>query len=89
MSFHLHFYHSSLINEGDSIPYILYYIHKESFSKWNNFEERSETCYYAQYNSYGKGFDEKNVAEWTYILSDDEAKEYTLENIFKDWKPIV
>ncbi len=65
------------------------HIHKESFSKWKNFEERSETCYYAQYKSRGKGFDEKNTADWTYILSDDEACKYTLKNIFKDWNPIV
>lgn len=65
------------------------HIHKESFSKWKKFEERSETCYYAQYKSFGKGFDEKNVADWTYILTDDEAKIYTVENIFKDWNPIL
>ncbi len=65
------------------------HINKKSFSKWKNFEERSETCYYAQYESYGDGFDDSSVADWTYILSDDEAKIYTLENIFKDWNPIV
>lgn len=60
------------------------HINKEGFSKWKNFEERSETCYYALYNS--KGFDEKNLAKWVYVLSDKEAEAYTMENIFKDWK---
>ena len=64
------------------------HMHRSGFSKWKNFEERSETCYYAQYNSKGEGFDKNSIAEWTYILSDDEAKEYTLENIFGDWNPI-
>ncbi len=65
------------------------HIHKESFSKWKNFEERSETCYYAQYMSIGKGFDKENIAKWTYILSDDDARIYTFENIFKEWKPFI
>lgn len=63
------------------------HINKESFSKWKNFEKRSETCYYAQYKSLGEGFDENCTAKWTYILSDDEAKDYTIENIFGDWNP--
>ncbi len=63
------------------------HINRESFSKWNKFEERSKTCYYAQYNSTGEGFNKDCVADWTHILSDDEAKIYTIENIFKDWCP--
>jgi len=65
------------------------HINKKGFSKWKNFEERSETCYYAQYKSYGAGFDEKSIAEWTYILTDEEAELYTVENIFKDWEPLI
>ena len=62
-------------------------IHTDGFSKWKKFEERSETCYYAQYNSKGPNFVPEKVADWTYILNDEEAKIYTIENIFKSWNP--
>lgn len=65
------------------------HINEQGFSKWKNFEERSDTCYYAQYNSSGEGYDEKSIADWTHILSSREAELYTVENIFKDWIPDV
>ncbi len=63
------------------------HINKESFSKWKGFEQRSETCFYAQYNSKGKGFDKNTVAPWTYILNEEDIKKYTVDNIFEGWKP--
>ncbi len=65
------------------------HINKEGFCKWKNFEERSETCYYAQYNSSGEEYDEKSIADWTHILSEQEVAEYTIENIFKGWIPNI
>jgi pectinesterase len=60
------------------------HIKPEGFSEWNR-TERHKTCYYAQYNSYGEGYDEKSVVKWSEIL--DNADEYTIKNIFGDWKP--
>ena len=49
------------------------------WSKWGKDRQHNAACY-AQ-NSF------KTAADWTDILSDEDIKEYTVENIFKDWRP--
>lgn len=60
------------------------HISEEGFSKWNN-TQRHKTCYYAQYNTSGENYDKSKLADWTNVLTEEEAKEYTLDNIFEGW----
>jgi pectinesterase len=62
------------------------HIRSVGFSKWND-TDRHKTCYYAQYNSKGKHYDESKLAQWTYVLDEKQAAEYTIENIFEGWSP--
>lgn len=56
---------------------------------WNNWSktENETTAYYAEYMNVGEGSNTSQRAKWTHTLSKKEAKKYTIENIFKDWKP--
>ncbi|MBR1442552.1 MAG: pectin methylesterase [Firmicutes bacterium] len=61
------------------------HIFKEGFSKWDT-TERHKTCYSAVYDAKG-GYDTGGLVEWAHILSDEEAKKYTIEKIFEGWNP--
>lgn len=56
---------------------------------WNNWgkESNEKTTYYAEYKNKGVGFKPDQRVQWSHQLSEAEAKEYTLENIFRGWKP--
>lgn len=65
---------------------------------WKEWDGKSATCYYAEYNNAGPGSDTTRRANWGNILNDTEASKYTLENIFSkntstnipdDWLPKV
>lgn len=58
---------------------------------WDNWRnpENEKTAYYAEYNSQGPGGNTSARAAWSHQLTKKEVKEYTLENIFGDWKPVV
>jgi pectinesterase len=51
---------------------------------WNNWgnPENEQTAFYAEYKNKGEGADTKSRVSWAKQLSDKEAKEYTIENIF-------
>jgi pectinesterase len=51
---------------------------------WNNWDnpENEKTVLYAEYKNTGKGAGIAKRVSWSKQLSDKEAKEYTLENIF-------
>lgn len=51
---------------------------------WNNWRdpEREKTVTYVEYNSKGPGARMAERVNWSRILTDEEAKTYTLENIF-------
>lgn len=53
----------------------------EGWNNWSN-PENEKTAFYAEYKNTGEGADTKNRAAWSKQLTDKEAKEYTLENIF-------
>lgn len=59
-------------------------------SGWDNWRnpENEKTVLYAEYKSTGPGADTKSRVGWSKQLSSKEAKQYTLENIFPDWKPL-
>jgi pectinesterase len=51
---------------------------------WNNWSnpENEKTAYYAEYKNSGQGAGTEKRVSWSRQLTDQEAKEYTLENIF-------
>jgi len=67
----------------------------EGWDPWkgdNMFLDKDKTAYYAEYKSTGPGANPKARAAWSHQLTDKEAKEYTLENIFggrDTWNPVT
>lgn len=55
----------------------------EGWDNWGN-PENEKTVYYAEYKNAGAGSDNKQRVSWSKQLTDKEAKEYTVENIFSD-----
>lgn len=55
----------------------------EGWHNWNN-PSNEQTVFYAEYKCSGEGADTKKRVSWSKQLSDKEAKEYTLENIFNN-----
>jgi len=66
---------------------------------WNNWgkESNEETAFYAEYKSTGPGANTTDRAAWSHQLTDEEAQQYTIKNIFsaesispafaEDWMP--
>ncbi|WP_163707760.1 pectinesterase family protein [Mangrovibacterium lignilyticum] len=66
---------------------------------WNNWGKASneETAFYAEYNSTGPGSNTTDRAGWSHQLTDEQAQQYSLKNIFSaesvspafadDWMP--
>ncbi|MBN1187784.1 MAG: pectin esterase [Bacteroidales bacterium] len=55
---------------------------------WHNWRspEREKTAYYAEYKSTGPGADISGRVPWSHQLTPEEAKIYTIENIFSGQK---
>lgn len=63
-------------------------------SGWDNWAkpEREKTSYFAEYNSKGPGAKMGERVGWIHILTDDEAREYTIEGILSGedkWNPFI
>ncbi len=56
----------------------------EGFCTWND-TKRHLTSTYAQYGSYGEGYNEKSLVEWSKVLTAQEASDYATEKVFGDW----
>lgn len=54
----------------------------EGWHVWNNNENHLKT-FYAEYGSFGAGFVKDKRVAWSKQLTKNEAKKYTLKNIFK------
>lgn len=54
---------------------------------WHNWRdpEKEKTAFFAEYNNYGPGAQPEKRVEWSYELTEEEAQEYTPENILGDW----
>ncbi|MBD0367212.1 MAG: pectin esterase, partial [Flavisolibacter sp.] len=54
---------------------------------WNNWDNpaNEKTAYYAEYKNYGEGAAINKRVPWSHQLTNEEAKQYTLQNIFGDW----
>ena len=62
------------------------FIKPEGWDFWGK-ESNKQTAFYAEYENQGLGFKPNDRVKWSKQLSAYEAKLYTLENIFRDWKP--
>lgn len=62
------------------------HIRPEGWSNWNN-TDYYKTARYAEYKNYGPGAENSKRTDWSKQLTDDEAKNYTFKNVFKDWDP--
>ncbi|WP_207429142.1 pectinesterase family protein [Pedobacter sp. SYSU D00535] len=62
------------------------FIRPEGWNNWGK-ESNEKTAFYAEYKNSGPGYQPAKRVKWSRQLSDAEAKEYTLDNIFRGWKP--
>jgi len=65
-------------------------IKPEGWHNWNN-ESNEKTARYMEYNNHGSGSDTSKRVKWSKVLTKDEAKEYTIENVMKgcdNWNPL-
>ncbi|MDR8393334.1 pectinesterase family protein [Aliifodinibius sp. S!AR15-10] len=55
---------------------------------WNNWgkPEAEQTVFYGEYGNKGPGYQPGKRAEWTHILTPEQAKNYSLESVFGDWE---
>jgi pectinesterase len=60
----------------------------EGWNNWSN-PENEKTAYYAEYENSGQGAGTEKRISWSRQLTDQEAKEYTLENIFANLNSTV
>jgi len=61
---------------------------------WNPWDEevhddKTKTAYFAEYENTGPGYKPDRRADWSHILSDSEAEEYTRDNVLGDWDPMA
>ena len=61
-------------------------IKPEGWHNWGS-EEKEKSAFYAEYQNTGESYKPSERANWSHQLTDDQAKEYTLEKIFGDWNP--
>lgn len=56
---------------------------------WHNWGEshKEETSFYAEYENDGPGDAPDERVPWSHQLTEDEAADYTLENVFDGWDP--
>jgi pectinesterase len=66
--------------------YIGEHIKPEGWSNWNN-TESYKTARYAEYKNYGPSADAAKRVNWAKQLTDEEAREFNLKNVFGNWYP--
>jgi len=62
------------------------FIRPEGWHNWNK-ESNEQTAFYAEYKNTGKGSQTNKRVAWSHVLTDEQAKSYTLENVFQGWNP--
>jgi len=68
--------------------YIGQHIIPQGWANWNQ-TENYKTARYSEYKNYGPGAAIAQRVQWSKQLSDEEAKKYTLKNVFGDWNPEI
>lgn len=51
-------------------------------------ESNKQTAYYAEYKNTGPGYKPDKRTDWSRQLSDEEAKTYTITQVFRGWNPV-
>ncbi|RTQ46529.1 pectin esterase [Hymenobacter gummosus] len=56
---------------------------------WDHWGQDSnkQTAYYAEYQNRGPGYQPKQRVAWSHQLTEQEARQYTLQNVFRNWNP--
>jgi pectinesterase len=75
-----------------SVTYINCWMDKHIIAEgWNNWKNPANelTARFAEYNSTGPGANAEQRVKWSKQLTEEEAKKYTIENIFGSWNPEV
>lgn len=62
------------------------HIKPQGWSTWNN-TDTYKTTRYSEFENFGASSDPAKRLDWTKQLTPEEAKKYTLKNVFNDWKP--
>lgn len=62
------------------------FIRPEGWHNWSR-PEAEKTVFYAEYGSRGPGAKPASRVNWSHQLNNKTIKDYTLEKIFKEWKP--
>jgi pectinesterase len=66
------------------------HINKVGWSTWSTVPQRIHTVRYAEYNSTGPGASPKTRVSWIHLLTDDQAKEITVQSVLggeDNWDP--
>jgi pectinesterase len=63
-------------------------VKKEGWHNWNK-PDAEKTSFYAEHNNIGPGSQPSARVSWSHKLSPEQAKEYTIKNIFNDWNPLA
>jgi pectinesterase len=66
--------------------YIGPHIREEGWSNWNT-TDYYKTARYSEYNNYGPSSDPLKRVNWSKQLTEQEAKQVTLKNVFPAWDP--
>ncbi|HEU0226849.1 MAG TPA: pectinesterase family protein [Arachidicoccus soli] len=66
--------------------YLGHVIKQEGWSNWHN-TNRDKTARYFEYQSYGPGADPSGRVAWSHQLTAEQAKAYTIKNVFNNWTP--
>jgi pectinesterase len=61
-------------------------IRPEGWDHWEK-ESNKQTASYAEYKNRGKGFQPTRRVPWSRQLTDQQAQDYTLEKVFRNWNP--
>jgi pectinesterase len=73
-----------------SVTYIHCYLDRHIFpagwANWNN-TDSYKTARYSEYKNYGPGSDIKERVEWSHQLSDQQERQFTIKNVFRNWIP--
>jgi pectinesterase len=61
-------------------------VNPEGWHNWGK-PDAEKTSFYAEYKNYGPHADVESRVIWSHQLTDEESKEFTIGNIFRDWIP--
>lgn len=62
------------------------HIHPGGWDNWSD-PKNEQIVFYAEYNNHGAGYKPDERVEWSQQLTKEESQEYSLDNIFRGWKP--